>query len=128
MVELCNQSTVDKEYATNTIKLLFELIYCTPEMLVEGWSPPMAVPCPDCLATDTSNEAICLNDHVDITNFWVKYACWLWHRQHSNTSEAHQINASSLMESCRVQIRKHIMQNISTGSEFHDSVAEVGSL
>ena len=118
MVELCNRNTVDREYTSSTVRLLFELLHSTPKILAQDWTPPEAQRCPECLisAADATTEAACAHDHgIDGANFQVKYACWLWHRNHPESS---QVTTPSLLECCRVAIRQHIMRNLATRGEL----------
>ncbi|KAH9278778.1 hypothetical protein ECG_08309 [Echinococcus granulosus] len=116
------------DFTTSTIILLFELIHCTPNLLVEPWTTPEARRCPECLAIGDTEEAICLKDQNRIFDFPVRYACWLWHRYRATCEVPGQLSPSSLLTCCRVVIRRTIMKNLSINGSVMDYAKALKSL
>ncbi|CDS36651.1 hypothetical transcript [Echinococcus multilocularis] len=128
IVKLCRKNFVDVDFTTSTIILLFELIHCTPNLLVASWNTPEAQRCPECLAIGDTEEAICLKDQNRIFDFPVRYACWLWHRYRATCDVPGQLSPSSLLTCCRVVIRRTIMKNLSISGSVMDYAKALQSL
>ncbi|VDM35312.1 unnamed protein product [Hydatigera taeniaeformis] len=128
IVGICEGNVIDTEFATNKITLLFELIHCTPNLLMESWTEPEINRCTQCLAIGDTEEAICLKDQNKAFDFPVRYSCWLWHRYHATCEVPGQLNPLSLLSCCRVVIRRAIMNNLANSDLAMDYAKALKSL
>ncbi|KAL5104669.1 hypothetical protein TcWFU_004183 [Taenia crassiceps] len=95
IVWICSNVFADVNFTVSTITLLFELIHCTPNLLVESWTTPEAHRCSECLAIGNTTEAVCLGNQNQIFDL--------------------PVSPLSLLTYCRVVIRRTIMSNLSRG-------------
>uniref|UniRef100_A0A5K3EMT0 SOCS box domain-containing protein n=1 Tax=Mesocestoides corti TaxID=53468 RepID=A0A5K3EMT0_MESCO len=108
---ICDRRAASPDYTLAAFNLLFDLIRCTPELMVRDWAHIAPQRCAECSASDSPGVASCLAADRPV-DFPQRFSCWLWHRHLGGDKPTNQLSPLSLLECCRTVIRQEIMKGL----------------